>query len=466
MLKITSVAKVTQKVCRLELVDAPVSKHRFIEKTDGSLVYQMGNGETKKIDVRAFRTLIRTIVVAAKSHEVTHLAIDFTELNTLPKIKDKGESWIASTLAENLLLANYEFRHYKTKAKKTKDLAEVQILNLTTKEAKAGLERGKVVGEYLNKSRDISNLCGSDLTPANFGKEAQAMAKGLPLSVKVLGEKEILKLKMGALYAVGQGSENETKFIVVEYWGKGKDKKDPTVLIGKGITYDTGGLNVKPSGYMHDMHMDMSGGSVVLATICAAAKLKLKKNIVALIPTAENAISDKAMRAGDIIKTMSGQSVEVLHTDAEGRLILADALTYSAGYKPKTIIDVATLTGASLSALGQHASAIMTKHPELSETLVKLGEESGDLVWPLPLWDEYKQHLKSTRADISNIATNFSRYGGAIEGGTFLSHFAPKDVPWVHIDMAPRMESIGSDKLAKGATGEPLRLLLSYLEQN
>jgi leucyl aminopeptidase len=210
----------------------------------------------------------------------------------------------------------------------------------------------------------------------------------------------------------------------------------------------------------------MSGGAVVLSSVCAAAKLKIRENIVALIPTAENAISDRAMRAGDIIKSMSGQTVEVLHTDAEGRLILADALTYSERYKPKTIIDVATLTGAALSALGQHASAIMTKDDKLSSTLVRLGEESGDLVWPLPLWDEYKQHLKSTRADLSNIATNFSRYGGAIEGGTFLSHFAPKNASWVHIDIAPRMESIASDKLAKGATGEPVRLLVTYLEQS
>lgn len=216
---------------------------------------------------------------------------------------------------------------------------------------------------------------------------------------------------------------------------------------------------------MHEMHMDMSGGSSVMTAIVAAAKLGLEKNIVVLIPTAENAVSSTSMRAGDIATSMSGVTVEILHTDAEGRLVLADALTYSERYNPRAIIDVATLTGAALVALGQHASAVMTKDTELEMTLRQLGEESGDLIWPLPLWDEYRQYLKSARADISNIATNFSRFGGCIEGGIFLSYFAPKNVPWAHLDIAPRMDSIPSDKLAKGATGEPVRLLIAFLEQ-
>ena len=170
------------------------------------------------------------------------------------------------------------------------------------------------------------------------------------------------------------------------------------------------------------------------------------------------------MRAGDIVTSMSGQTIEILHTDAEGRMILADALTYSERYQPKAIIDVATLTGAALVALGQHASAILSKNEDLVTTLRTLSEEAGDLVWPLPLWDEYKQHIRSTRADVANIAPNFSKFGGSIEGGTFLSFFAPKKVPWAHIDIAPRMDSIPSDKLAKGATGEPVRLLVKYLE--
>jgi leucyl aminopeptidase len=310
------------------------------------------------------------------------------------------------------------------------------------------------------------------MTPTDMGEVAKKLAKDAKFTVKVLGESELKKLKMGALLAVGQGTKSETKLIVAEYWGAGKptgkttsEDKKPIVLVGKGVTFDTGGLNMKPAGFMHEMHLDMSGGATVISAISAIAKLGLKKNVVALVPAAENAVSDDSMRAGDIVTAMNGKTIEVLHTDAEGRMILADALTYSERYNPKVILDVATLTGASLVALGQQASAIMTKDENLSQTLCKLGEETGDLVWPLPLWDEYKQHLKSYRADISNIAANFSRFGGSIEGGTFLSFFAPKDVPWVHIDMAPRMDSIASDKLAKGSTGEPVRLLVSFVEK-
>ena len=217
---------------------------------------------------------------------------------------------------------------------------------------------------------------------------------------------------------------------------------------------------------MHEMHMDMSGGAAMIGAMRAIAKMGLKKNVVAVIPAAENSVSADSMRAGDIATSMSGKTVEILHTDAEGRLVLADGMTYAEKfYSPKVMLDTATLTGASLVALGQHSSAVMTKDKALQDKLVELGEDTGDLMWPLPLWDEYKAMLKSTRADISNIATNFSRYAGCIEGGIFLSHFAPKKTPWAHIDIAPRMESIPSDKLAKGATGEPVRLLVRFVEE-
>jgi leucyl aminopeptidase len=209
----------------------------------------------------------------------------------------------------------------------------------------------------------------------------------------------------------------------------------------------------------------MAGGSAVIATIAAIAKLGLKKNVVALVPAAENAVSDTAMRAGDIITSMSGKTIEVMHTDAEGRMVLADALTYAERFKPKCIIDVATLTGAALVALGQHTSAIMTKDTKLQEQLQQSGENTGDYMWPLPLWSEYRQYLKSSRADLANISPSFSKFGGAIEGGTFLSYFAPKNIPWAHIDIAPRMSSIPSDKLAKGATGEPVRMLVNFIKE-
>lgn len=464
MIKITSSkdGKLKKEVCRLVLSDVPASSHRFVEKADGNLEYRLGRGKEAEINIRTFRTLIRTIAHGARNHEIKSLAIDIDELR-FKVLEQYGAIWFTSTIVENIQLAIYEFTLFKSKKEKKSKLEEIILLNVKPEE-EAGIKRGNVLGYYLDHARDIANTSGGHLTPTVFGNEVKKLMAGTKVKTTVLGEKEIKKLKMGALIAVGQGAETETKFIICEYQG-GKKGDKPIVLIGKGITYDTGGLNVKPSGFMHDMHMDMSGGAAVVAAIGAAAKLGVKKNIVALVPTAENAISEKAMRAGDIITAMSGKTVEVLHTDAEGRLILADALTYSERYKPKVILDVATLTGAAVVALGEHASAIMTKDKSLSDTLMALGEESGDLVWPLPLWEEYKQHLKSYRADVSNIATNFSRYGGSIEGGTFLSYFAPKDVPWCHIDMAPRMESVAGDKLAKGAAGEPIRLLLSFIEK-
>ncbi|MCB9810929.1 MAG: leucyl aminopeptidase family protein [Candidatus Nomurabacteria bacterium] len=460
-----------EKYVCLVLTEESVTYQRLVETSSGILEYRMGVGKFGKVTPRTYRTLVRSIVRGAKSHQVEYLTIDFSILKSFSELQVLGDDWLASTLAENILLADYEFHTYKTKSKSKRALKEVVISGLDTTAAKTGLARGLVVGEYVNKAREITNTPACDMTPTHLGEAAKQLAKGTKLIVKVLGEKELKKLKMGSLLAVGQGTKSETKLIVAEYWGAGKvsgkkveKDKQPAVLVGKGITYDTGGLNVKPSGGMHDMHMDMTGGSTVLAAIACAAKLGLKKNIVAIVPAAENSVSDDAMRAGDIVTAMNGKTIEVLHTDAEGRMVLADGLTYSERYNPRVILDVATLTGAALVALGQHASAIMTKDEELERKLRDFGEESGDLVWPLPLWDEYKQHIKSSRADVSNIAANFSRFGGTIEGATFLSFFAPKNVPWAHIDIAPRMESIPSDKLAKGATGEPVRLLVKFLE--
>ncbi len=475
-----SLAESPKKFSKLILTEDSPQYHRFVETSDGNTEYRMGVGKFGDITARTLRTLIRGIVLAAKNHQVEFLAIELHNTQ-FPGLSRHSTTWFYSTLIENLHLASYEFKTYKTKPQSKTALKEILVCSIATAEAFAGTKRGEVVGTYTNAARDIANTPGDDMTPKHLAAAAKKMATGTKIAVKVLGLTEIKKRKMGLLEAVAKGSHHEPQFIVMEYWGAGKlnaeygkekskNKKineatQPLVLIGKGITYDTGGLNVKPTGAMHDMHMDMSGGSSVMAAITAAAILGVKRNIIALIPAAENAISSTSMRAGDIATSMSSQTVEILHTDAEGRLVLADALTYATRYNPRAIIDVATLTGAALIALGQQASAVMTKNHELESELRRLGEESGDLVWPLPLWDEYKSGLKSARADISNIATNFSKFGGAIEGGIFLSHFAPKDVAWAHIDIAPRMDSIPSDKLAKGSTGEPVRLLIAFLEQ-
>ena len=474
-------ATLDTKYTRIIITKDSVSTHRFVETADGTTEYRQGGGKWEEVTPRTLRTLIRSVVQSLKSHKVEHASIAL-ERENFPKLHQYDETWFASTIAENLALAAYDYTVYKSKPDTKHTLKEIVVLLQNTAAAKAGFTRGSIVGECTNTARDIANTHGDDLTPKALGAMAKKLAVGTKVSVKVLGLAEIKKQKLNLVEAVGKGSHNEPQFIVMEYWGKRKlniengiekskatkekikDDEKPLVLIGKGITYDTGGLNVKPSGAMHDMHMDMSGGSSVMAAIVAASRLGIKKNIIALIPAAENAISSRSMRAGDIVTSLSGTTVEILHTDAEGRLVLADALTYSTRFNPRAIVDVATLTGAALVALGQQASAVMTRDQNLETTLRALGEESGDLVWPLPLWDEYKGSLKSARADISNIATNFAKWGGAIEGGMFLDAFAPKNIPWAHLDIAPRMDSIPSDKLAKGATGEPVRLLIKWLE--
>lgn len=455
-----------KKYCKIILTEDAPTWHRLVETTDGGIEYRMGAGKRSEMTARTFRTLVRTIVQTAKSHQLENIALHMGPMGCkqLEKLRDE---WYFRTLAENLSLASYEYRKYKTKEKKEKQLKEILVCGLSDKKHKSAFEDGLTIAEAANLTRDIANATGDDMTPDNLAEAAKFAFKGTKATVKVLNEKEIVKQGMGLLHAVGKGADDAPRFIIIEYWGASKKSEKPIVLIGKGITYDTGGLNVKPSGSMHEMHLDMSGGASVIGALSAAVELGLKKNIIGLIPAAENSVSATSMRAGDIATSLSGQTVEILHTDAEGRLVLADAMTYAQKhYEPSLMVDIATLTGAALVALGQHSSAIMTKDEALQIKLVKLGEESGDLVWPLPLWDEYKASLKSSRADISNIATNFSRYGGCIEGGTFLSFFVEKNIPWVHIDIAPRMNSIASDKLAKGATGEPVRLLVQLITQS
>lgn len=474
MTKITTSPKALvtapSKYCRIVLTENKPTWHRLVETVSGQLEYRLGTGKNTSITTRTFRTLVRSIVQAAKAHQLECIALEL-QLASYPKLKEKGSVWFFRTLSENLALAQYEFNKYKTSKSDASTLREIVVYGVAAAADKNAFTTGQVVGQAANFTRDIANTTGEHMTPGKLAAAAEEAVRGTKTTVKILTMPAIKKEKMGLLEAVGKGAADGPRLIVMEYWGEGKPTKSnkyaaPIGLIGKGITYDTGGLNVKPSGYMHDMHMDMSGGAAMIGAMQAIAKLGIKKNVIAIIAAAENSISRDSMRAGDIATSMSGKTVEILHTDAEGRLVLADAMTYATKYyAPRVMLDAATLTGASLAALGQFTSAVLTKNEDLQKTLVELGEDTGDLMWPLPLWDEYKQMLKSYRADLSNIATNFSRFGGCIEGGIFLAHFAPKNVPWAHLDIAPRMDSIPSDKLAKGATGEPVRLLVKFVEQ-
>ena len=435
---------------------------RFVEK-DGATWLELGVGPRKDVTRRKFQLIPRRIARAAKQHQIQKLAFEIDHA-AFPQLREMPLAEFGSLIAENLGLANYEFRDFKTAPKEGwKDVDEVLVCGDTPKDMQKGFARGLIVAEEVNAARTLSNTPGGDMTPQTLAAAAKRAAKGLPITIKTYSKREIEKLGMGALLGVGKGAKEEPTFTVMEYKGS---KDAPIVLAGKGITFDTGGLNMKPSSAIYEMHLDMSGAAAVIHATTLAARLKVKRHIVALIPSAENATSGESYRPGDILKTLSGKTVEVLNTDAEGRLVLADAITYAKRFKPAAVIDVATLTGASLMALGLHASALLAKDDRLADTLLASAEASGDYAWRLPLWDEYECLVKSKFADIANIASGeYARTGGAIEGGVFLWQFAKElGVPWAHFDIAPRMTANSADELSRGAIGAPVRLLLHFVE--
>jgi leucyl aminopeptidase len=362
-------------------------------------------------------------------------------------------------------MANFEFNTFKTKPKEGWDIVEeILLYGQSSASIEKAVRKGQEVGRAVNACRELANTPGGTMTPSVLAKAARDVVKGLPVTVKTLGEKEMAKLGMNAVLGIAKGSSEKPNFTIMEY--KGASGK-PIVLVGKGVTFDTGGLNLKPSNGIYEMHMDMSGAASVIHSVALAARLKTKRHVIGLFPAVENMPGNNAIRPGDIVKSLSGKTIEVTDTDAEGRVILADALTYAKRFNPSVVIDIATLTGAAHIALGDHASALLTRDDSLAEKLSVCGEASGEYVWRLPLWDEYEAKVKGTFADVANVQLGSgSRVGGAIDGGMFLWQFAKElNCPWAHIDMAPRMTSAPGDGLAKGAAGAPVRLLLHFIEQ-
>lgn len=367
----------------------------------------------------------------------------------------------AELMATQFEMANFDFVKYRTAPKEGwKFVQKVFVTSKPSASLSARLARGKMIGEEVNAARDLSNTPASDMSPTHLAAVAVALGRKHGFRVRVLQVAEMKKLGMGGILGVGRGSDTPPRFIIMEYL-KGKKGQRPVVLAGKGITFDSGGLNLKPSEHIYEMHMDMSGGAAVIRTITALARLKAKVNVVALVPAAENMVSGRSYRPGDVLRTMSGKTIEVMNTDAEGRVVLADTLEYSLRYKPRLVIDVATLTGAAMVALGQRASALFATDRKVEDALREVGEATGDPVWPLPLWEEYEGDIKGTFGDVANSSK--TRYGGAINGAMFLWQFI-KDQPWVHLDIAPRMTAVEGEHLAKGAAGAGVGLLVRFLE--
>ncbi len=445
---------------------------RFVEHDDGSQELRVGIGKREDMTWRKLINVARHVVSLGKQYKARALNVSFDDF-VFPQIAHTQlQETLAEMLAREWELARYEFRRYKTKPKEGwHDIDEIRIEGVAgdvVRRIEAAIVRGHTVGKEINMARDLANTPGGEMTPKLLALAAKEAVKGTTAKVSVLGRTEMKKLGMGAVLGVAQGSTEEPQFIVVDYKGAGT-KERPIVFVGKGVTFDTGGINLKPDHGIGDMHMDMAGGGAAIYAAVLAARLKLKKNVIAIVPAVENMPSGSSYRPGDVLRSLSGKTIEVLNTDAEGRIILADGLTYAKRYNPRLVVDIATLTGASLVALGEFASAIMTTNPETEQLLREFGETSGDYVWPFPLWEEYEDMVKGNIGDVANIpAVGNPRFAGVIGGGMFLYQFAkeyPKDCAWVHIDMASRMLAVKGEHLAKGATGAPIRLLLSLIEK-
>lgn len=421
----------------------------------------IGIGKQEEMTRRKFFLLSRRMVMLAKEKKIKELAINWQEWQ-FPQLS-LDENACAEIFATNALLADFSFDVFKTKPEGGFSKVEkIFFASTVQSRIQKGLAKGTVIGEEVNKSRHIATMPGGEMTPVILAMHTKQSIKGLPIKLSLLDEQAMKKLKMGGILGVGKGSTEKSYFIVLEYYGTNKKEK-PVVLVGKGVTFDTGGINLKPSDSILGMNMDMSGGASVIHALTSAVRLKLKKNIIALIPAVENMASGSSYRPGDVLRSMSGKTIEVLNTDAEGRIILADALIYAKKYHPALVVDVATLTGASLVALGERASALFTQDEKLETLFRHLGEESGDYVWPLPLWDDYDTEVKGTFGDVANLGK--TRWGGAITAAIFLKQFVDKAYPWVHLDIAPRMTTLPDEFLAKGSSGAPVRLLVKLLEK-
>ena len=362
-------------------------------------------------------------------------------------------------MTEGAILGLYTFRRYITK--KENGFGEIKELH-DNRQGKKPLEKaiatGKIIAEAANYARDMVNEPGNFMTPTQMAENARQLAKKYGLKVEIFDKDKMKELGMGGLLGVSQGSQQPPKFIILSYKGRESNEID-LALVGKGITFDSGGISIKPSENMADMKDDMAGGASVLATLMALAQLKPAINVTAFVPATENLPSGTALKPGDIITAMNGKTIEVLNTDAEGRLILADALSYAVKSGAKAIIDVATLTGACQIALGKITTGAFTNNQALVDKVIAAGNEVGEPAWQMPMFDEYKEFIKSDIADIKNTG---NRYGGAITAAKFLEEFVDK-TPWVHLDLTGPDNDKEKGYLVKGATGVPVRTLINFV---
>jgi len=428
--------------------------------TQGALpakrVLLTGLGKKAEFELEKWRGAVSKAGQYIRNAGIKEFALPISKFDSFSEVE------LSESFAIGLLLGLYQFNEFKTLDRdKIKEIGEVTLLGEKDEETRLideGLRTGQIISDAVCMARDLVNGPSNHVTPTLLAEKARQIALDCSMEIQIFDVDETEAMGMGAFVAVAKGSQEPCKFIVLES-NKGKGL-ETIALVGKGITFDSGGISIKPSENMERMKDDMSGAAAVLGTLQVAHKLQLPFHLVGVMPATENLPSGKAYKPGDILNTLSGQTVEVISTDAEGRLILSDALTYSLRYKPKAIVDLATLTGACVIALGNDVIGLFGNDESLLKRIEEASDKTGERVWRMPLWDEYFDHLKSDAADFRNVGT---RVAGAIIGAIFLSKFVEK-IPWVHLDIAGPA-SIDKERpyVPRGGTGVGIRLLVQLL---
>ncbi|CAM3350527.1 leucyl aminopeptidase [Halomonas lysinitropha] len=417
----------------------------------------VGLGERNSCREGAFCKALDAAFTALAALPIDDIAVAFTDV----PVSERSCDWKARMVAEAAHRALYRFDQFKSEPSPSPQLSRITLLVSEHGDAEAARQGGRIgdaIGRGVATTRTLGNLPGNICTPRYLAEQAEALGHAADgaLSVEILDEEALERLGAHSLLSVGRGSEQPSRLIVMTYQGAESASEAPHVLVGKGITFDTGGISLKPGEAMDEMKFDMCGAASVFGTVTAVLAIKPKINLVAIVAAAENMPDGRATKPGDIIKTLKGLTVEVLNTDAEGRLVLCDALTYAERFEPASVVDIATLTGAAIIALGHHATGLLANDDDLALDLLDAGETAWDRAWHLPLWDEYQQQLDSNFADLANIG---GRPAGTITAACFLSRFADK-FPWAHLDIAGTAWSSGKEK---GASGRPVGLLTQYL---
>ena len=445
------------------LLSATLSRGEFGGKPGDTLMVHSDGSAARVLltgcgDGASSRSALRRTITATVRALLASKAADALLLVSSLNLKAADKTWFATTLAREVVYRAYRYTETVSKPKPAPALKRFTVVtgdSASTRAFKAGMEYGANVGDGVNLARNLANLPGNHCTPEHLAREARKLARGdARMTCKVLNEKSMADLGMHSLLSVTAGTATPARLIVLEYAG-GKRGDAPHVLVGKGITFDSGGISLKPGAKMDEMKYDMGGAASVLGTFKAIQAMQLPLNVVGIIAAAENMPSGTATKPGDVVTSMAGITIEILNTDAEGRLVLCDALTYAGRYKPASVIDIATLTGACVVALGHHASGLFANDDHLAEELLAAGTEAHDRAWHMPLWDDYQKQLDSNFADVANIG---GPGAGSVTAACFLARFT-KDYRWAHLDIA----GAAWTSAPKDATGRPVGLLTQYL---